>query len=662
MKKLSLIFLSFLLVSGSLNAQTKVDNRTTSTRIADILAQFPAQDAQQLATNMNEVGALGEAGLVDMAKMLVPPGKGDNSKIQYALGGFSYYVTQSNRENLRAMAANAYVKALDQVTDPVNKTFLIFQLQMVGKDEAVAALVKNLSNDQVCGPAARALVKINTASARSALLNALSQAQGTCQLSLVEALGDSRDAAAVPAISKLASSSDEKMKKVALFALANIGDPAAEPVLAAEAEKANYAYQNANATAAYLRWAETMLAAGNKAPVEKMAQTLLDKTTQDNQVPTRIAALNFLVDIQGEQSLPLLVKAANDKNQAYRVAALNRAAKFKTGTSEWLAALKKAKPDAKADIINLLGTRQDAAALPVLLKAVKNKNQKVKVAAITAAGKVGQEATLPAILKAMRKGDSTVVQAAQTAILTMKGTNIVPQVSEALPKMRETAQVALLQVLGSRKATEQMNVVLDLAKSKNPEVELAALTALKDMATQENLTSLYPLLLAADRPEEVTVMQEAIYNAVKSVKDNAQQTDIILQQMAQAPADKKSLYYAVLSKIGGKKALQTVVADFKSGNDGTKKAAFAALGNWTDFSAATELFNIAQSDPNSPYFNQALQGYVRQVSTAKFAPEQKLLLLTKVMDIAKTSDQKTAILREVGKSPTYLSLLLAGKY
>ncbi|PSR57257.1 hypothetical protein AHMF7605_11050 [Adhaeribacter arboris] len=662
MKKLSLIFLSFLLVSGSLKAQTKVDNRTISTRIADVLAQFPAQDAQQLATNMNEVGALGEAGLVEIAKMLVPPGQGDNSKIQYALGGFSYYVTQGNRENLRAMAANAYVKALDQVTDPINKTFLIFQLQMVGKDEAVAALIKNLGNDQVCGPAARALVKINTASAKTALLNALSQSQGTCQMSLVEALGDSRDAAAVSAISKLVSSSDPKMKKVALFALANIGDPAAEPVLAAEAEKAGFAYQNANATAAYLRWAETMLAAGNKSQVEKMAQTLLSKTTQDNQVPTRIAALKFLVRIQGEQSLPLLLTAANDNNQAYRVAALTQATEFKTGTSEWLTALKKAKPAAKADIINFFGIRQDAAALPALLKAVKNKKQDVKVAAIIAAGKVGQEAALPAIIKAMRKGDSTVVQTAQTAILTMKGTNVVPQVSQALPKMKEPARAALLEVLGSRKASEQINVVLAQAKSKNPEVELAALTALKDMATQENLTSLYPLLLAADRPEEVTVMQEAIYNAVKGESDKAKQTDIILQQMAQAPADKKLLYYSVLSKIGGKKALQTVVTNFKSGNDETKKAAFAALGNWTDFSAATEIFNIAQSDPNSSYFDQALRGYVRQVSTAKFPAEQKLLLLTKVMDIAKTSDQKTVILREVGKSPTYLSLLLAGKY
>lgn len=664
MKKILFSFLYLLLLSGGLRAQTKADNRTLTTRIADVLAMFPAQDVNQLNTNMNEVGAMGEPGILAMARMLVPPGKGDNSRLQYALGGFSYYVTQAKRENLRAMAANAYVKALDEVADPDNKAFLITQLQMVGKEEAVAALAKNLTNDRLCDPAARALIKINTASAKTALLNALSGTPGTCQLSLVEALGDARYTAAVPAINKLAGTSEPNLKKVALFALANIGDPASEAILAAEAEKAGYTYQNANATAAYLLWAEKMLAAGNQDQVEKMAQTLLGKTLQDNQVHTRIAALNYLVAIQGEKSLPLLLSAVKDKNQAYRVAALNRATHFKgnEGTQQWLAALKKAEPAAKADIINMLGNRGDAAASADIFKALKSKQPAVKRAAITAAGKVGQEAALPLILKAMRKGDSTHIQAAQTAILTMKGNNVVPQVAKALPKMRPAAKAALLEVLGSRKATPHLDVVLAQTKNKDQMVELAALDALKNMATQEHLPVLYPLLESADRPEEVAAMQEAIFNAVSGVKDKAQQTDIILGQMAQTNAAKKPLYYAVLGKVGGKKALQTVVADFKSGSDETKKAAFAALGTWTDFSAAGELFNIAQSTPGSPYFDQALRGYVRQVSRAKFPAEQKLLHLTKVMDIAQTNEQKNLILREVGRSHTYLSLLLAGKY
>jgi hypothetical protein len=193
-------------------------------------------------------------------------------------------------------------------------------------------------------------------------------------------------------------------------------------------------------------------------------------------------------------------------------------------------------------------------------------------------------------------------------------------------------------------------------------VELAALQALKNMATQENLPVLYSLLQNADRPEEVVAMQEGIFNALKEVNGQAPQTDLILQQMAQAPADKKLRYYGVLSKIGGKEALQTVATDFKNGDEEIKKAAFAALGTWMDFAAAHELYNIAQSATGSSYFDPALRGYVRQVSNARVPAEQKLLLLTKAMEIAQTNEQKSLVLREVGNCPTYLALQLAGKY
>jgi HEAT repeat protein len=660
MKKL-ISFLYLFLLTGFLMAQA---NRTLTTRVADVLAQFPANDAGQLNHNMTEIAAMGEAGLLEMTKMLVPAGKGDNSRLEYALAGFSYYTTTGNREDLRAMAAQAYLKALDQVTDPENKAFLFTQLQMVGKEEAVAPLAGYLAQERFCDPAARALIKINTPAAKKALLNALSAGQGRCQLSLVEALGDARFADAAPALNKMAASGDSQLKKVVLQALANIGQPSSEAVLAAEAEKAGFVYSTANATSAYLLWAERMLEAGNSQAVETMAQTLLSKATQDTQVHTRTAALNFLVDIKKDASLPLLLTAARDKNREYRVAALKLATDLKGAdqTAQWLKVMAKAEPAVKADVITMLGNRRDAAALPALLKATKNKNQAVKLAAIIAAGKAGQEAALPQILKIMKKGNADVIAAAQTAILTMKGDNVVNQVAQALPKMSAPAQAALLEVLGARQAAGHFQVVLAQTKAKDAAVRLAAFRALTNMSDQEHLPVLYPLLLAAANADEVTALQGAVFNAVSDVADKGQQTDIILQQMAQAPAEKKSLYYAILANIGGEKALQAVVAEFNSGAEDTKKAAFDALGKWSDFSAANELYKIAQSNASGTFFQPALTGYIRQISTAALPAEQKLLLLRKAMEVAQTDAQKNAILREIGKGNTYLGLIYAGQY
>lgn len=657
MKKL-ISFLYLFLVTGFLMAQT---NRTLTTRVADVLAQFPANDSKQLNNNLAEIAAMGEEGILEMTKLLVPAGQGDNTPVQYALGGFSYYVANGKQENLRAMASRAYIRALDQVNDAENKAFLFAQLQMVGKEEAVSAVTPYLAQERFCDPAARVLIKINTPSAKKALLAALNSSQGRCQLSLIEALGDARYSEAASAINRIAASANGPLKKIALLALGNIGNASSEAVLAEAAEKANYVYETTNATTAYLLWAERMLAAGNSQAVENMAQALVNKATQDTQVHTRTAALNFLVDIKKEASLPLLLAAAKDKNREYRVAALKLAAALPgNNTQQWLSVMAKADADVKADVITMLGLSRDAAALPAVLKQIKKKDQAVRLAAITAAGKIGQEAALPAILKVLKKGNAEEIAAAQTAILTMKGNNVVSQVAAILPKMKPAARIALLQVLGARQAADQFQVVLAQTQDTDASVKLAAFQALKEMADQEHLPVLYPLLLAAATPDEVAALQGAVFNAVSDVKDKKQQTDIILQQLSQAPAEKKALFYAVLANIGGQKALQAVVAEFNGSGD--KQAAFAALSKWADFSAANELYKIAKADANGAFFNQALSGYVRQISVNKMPSEQKLLLLRKALEIARTNEQKSAILREIGKGDSYLALITAGKY
>src|SRR5207245_2358695 len=128
--------------------------------------------------------------IVDMLSLLKPRGEADNTKIYDAISGFSFYVTQKGKESWRSMAVQAYSKALSKVSDNYNKAFIISQFQIVGKDDAIATLKNYLNDEQLCDPAARALVKINSLASKAALLSALKNAHGNCQLTLVEALGD----------------------------------------------------------------------------------------------------------------------------------------------------------------------------------------------------------------------------------------------------------------------------------------------------------------------------------------------------------------------------------------------------------------------------------------------------------------------------------------
>src|ERR1700744_523051 len=311
MKKI-FIAIALLLISVITRAQ---DNRITA-----ILDKEPANNATELNANAAAVAQLGEAGIVDLLSMLQPTGQSDNTKIFDAISGFSFYSTQPGREQWRAIAVQAYSKALAKVSDKENQAFIISQLQVVGKDDAIITLKKYLNDDRLCDPSARALVKIGSPAAKAALLGALKSLQGNCTLHLVEALGDIKDAASVKSISALIGK-DKKLDKVALYALANIADPISINLMANAAQKAGFTYDETNATSAYILYIGN-LGKKNAVTATRLAKTLSTKADLANQQQTHTAALKLLVDMQGAKCTSLLIEAARHNNAQYRDAAL----------------------------------------------------------------------------------------------------------------------------------------------------------------------------------------------------------------------------------------------------------------------------------------------------------------------------------------------------
>lgn len=645
-------------------AQQRNDQSNLPTKISSLLSQMPAKNAKELTASMNEMAGMGEAGLVEMATKLSPSERGDNTGLEYALGSFSYFVMQAGKEDLRQMSARAYCQALEKLTDKENKEFIIRQLQRIGKDEAVPCLQAYLQDERLCDPTARALIKVNSPAANTALLNALQSAQGSCRLSLVEALGDSRHKEAIAAITPLVSNEDQKLKKLVLYALANIADPSSETVLTKAAQESKFVYDNTNTMAAYLLYIQRLAETGNQLQAEKLAQMLLNTAKEEDQVHTRTAALKLLTATRGEKSMPLLLEAATDKNPEYRAAALQFATSYITpaATNMWVAKLKKAQPEVQAEIITMLGKNGAETALPAVLKLLKHKNSQVKIAAIGAAGRLGQEKIIADLFGAMKKGNKEEIRAVKEALLIMKGNGIVTSIAAALPNMKAQAQAALLYVLGARAAHEKVNEVFSYTNSTDTTVRMAALKALAPIVVKENLPQLFSLLSEIPQPAEVHAVQQAIIEATRTSGEQSQQAGLILHQMEKLSADKKPLYFPVLASIGGKSALDAIAKAFATGDAATKTAAVGALSQWSDVTAANELYRIIQQPAESAYLDQALKGYIHSIQLASYTPDQKLLMLRNAMQAAKTAEQKKLILKEVERNKTFPALVFAGKY
>lgn len=628
-------------------AQPKQDNRATHTKIADLLAQQPADNKAALEANMEAMAALGEEGITSMAAMLNAPGKGDNTAVEYALAGYTFYITQAGREKDMAIAAGAYTKALQKVSDKENKAFILTQLQQVGNNGAVQAIQPYLLDERLCDPAARALVKIGTPAAKQALLAALPEQSGRNKQVLAQAIGDAMVTDAVPALTALITSGEPMLAKTAMYALSQLASPAP----GAAAAKTGYSYDVTNATSSYLYAALQMAEKGQAAEAAAIADKVLKAAKE---VHVRTAALYVLTRAKGAASMPELIAAVNDRQPEYRDAALKFAGAFQSDASNalWLKALGKAKGANKAAVISMLGDNGVTAAWPAILKALKDKDAAVKLAAITAAGQTGGAQAIPALLDILKKGNTAELTAAQGVLKTIKGTEVVSRSGASIAAMPPAAQVALIDVLASRKADSRFQDVLPLTGSSDANVRNAAFAAMKDMVGPEQLPALFSLLSAAEQPADIKALQAAVISAATGA------APVITQMEKEAPA-KQERYYQVLAGIGGPAALQVVANAFDKGSAAQKQAAVAALTAWTDLPAASALLKIARE--HETYRNTALQGFVR-LSKAAGTPDQRLLMLKDAMALQPNAALKKTILQHTEQCKTFPALRFAGNY
>ncbi|GAA4445581.1 hypothetical protein GCM10023091_37420 [Ravibacter arvi] len=660
MKKYLLTILLSGVVGGWAQAQ-RADTRTVETRIADLLAQTPANDQKLLARNAAEVAALGKTGISQLVSRLTPPEKAQNAAVEYAIGGFTYYVNQTSQEAWRKMAAEAYADALPKLGNKTNQAFVLFQLQQVDKGEGLNAIVPFLEDNDLAGPAARALAASGNPAAGDALLKSLRNASGNRQASLIEALGDLKFAAAASAIEGAAADQDKEVSKVAQYALAKIGSASSEPTLRKAAEKAGLIYDETNATANYLQYLANLGKKGDKALAAQSAQALYAKASGAQQIHTKAAALSILAEAKGEAAIPELVKAAQSTDGKLRGAALKNLGKFggAVSTAGLLKALTTGNPAVKSDIISFLGNSGTQAALPALVKGLTDKSLPVKLSAIAAVSKLGGESSVGKLLPLLKSGDQSVIGAVKTALLVSKGNNLIDQVASAVPGASDAGKVALLDVLASRRADSKLDVVTGLLGSKSPVVKAAAFSALKGVVGGKDLPQLFGLLNSVKDAGNLAGVQDAVKLAIKG-QGGAGQVSQLLGNMNQSP--NKAAYLPVLASVGGAEALRATMNAFNNGGEDEKKSAVKALSEWSDESSLGELYGIAKASGNANYRDEAIAGYVETVKRSKDNPVQKVIQLRKVLEVAGSADSKKLIINELQRNKTFLSLLTVGKY
>ncbi len=277
-----LLLLAVLLAAGTGFAQ---DRRTLATKVADILAQFPATGAAHRDRLANDMLDLGEAGLAEFMRQLVPAGAGNDTAVRFALNGMAIYASEFGNEAKRALAEKALIAGLASDSDPEVKTFLLLQLRLVGREEAVKAAAPYLLDTKLFEPATQLMLSVRDVPARQALLGALGKSRDANQVTLVKALGELKAEEANSAILGLANSSSLSLRKAALAALAQIANQNSAGALTAAARKADYRYDPADSVGALLAYAGNEGEKGNIALCEKICRLIIKKLYRHSATP-----------------------------------------------------------------------------------------------------------------------------------------------------------------------------------------------------------------------------------------------------------------------------------------------------------------------------------------------------------------------------------------
>ncbi len=656
MKKL---FISFILAVGLLSATfAQTDQRTRETKIADIVMQLPAGNTASYNQLMGELSQLGDV-IADLAPRLADPG-GKDAQIRSAIGGLAMYA--SKNASLKAPVAKSLCSVIPKAKSDEIRDFLFIQLQYVAGAESVETAAQYLGNARLADAAARVLVRIGNDAAGKALQTALGKANGAQQVTVVEALGDMRYQPANDAIGALATADDAKLRKAVLHSLTLIAVPSSEKVLAEATEKVSYKYEPTDAFGSYVLFLKNSIPAQSDM-VTKSAKKMLKATSETSQIAAKSAALELLTLSDGEKAIGDITDALKSSNKQYRQAALKYSVNIKSSKmydALMKAAKKEKRTEAKAELVTAFGVRGDKAAWLFVQGCLTDNNGNIRTAAIVAAGKLAGTDAVASIVKAMNTGDTQVVTAGKNTLLTIAGDKVITEVAAAIPQTSAQAKVAFMDILADRRAASQAGTIFAQTSSTDANVRLAADKALVSVVTEKDVPRIAQLLNAASNKDEITALQQALFAAV-SGQSQDKQTELVAEQAAKS--SNPAVYGNVLAMIGGKKALDLVVDQgFNSSNASMKEAAFEALINWSDDQAIPQLYKIAVGNPSGAYFDKALSAYIAKAGTSKDKPEQKLIMLRNALDIAKTPAQKQTILRQIGRTGTFVGLITAGKY
>ena len=662
MKKVFNTLSALLLMQVAAYAQQPA-NRTSATKIADVLAQQPTDEINKFTAAMQELQNFTAEDIANLVLNLKPQG-GDNAATEYALNSYSFYVMQPSMDAQREVFSKGLILALERLQDKDSKGFVLQLMKQASKNEAVEAIIPYLKDEYLLDKAALALNGIGTQEAAHALSDALKHADSEkSTTAIVGALGELRSKADEEAIiATLATYTSDNYQRNAYTALSKIAGTKSAPVFLAKLSEVQYQFDKSNIAGLTLDYANRLFDEGQQKQAIAIANVVA-KEAQKAQVPTlQVGSLDLLMKANPSKNRKLLMKAATSDNALYRAAALDLLADNTTDveTRKLIATLRKSSPEVQESILNYLGAIGSEAQVGDIRKNLGSlKSTRAKIAGLNTLSRLSSDGSTDYLISELADADEITSKAIQELLLSSKDNEVVDKVNKAISEGDDKTKAALLYVLETRTNQQSAKVVIPLTSTSDNLVKTAALKALPNVVGAEDVDELVRLLENASESEAVYI-QKALVIALDTNPNKKNKVSQLTQGIVQNPTPNSVKLFPVLAGVGGEQSLATV-RHFLS-DKSFKKSAILALSSWSDPEVLPVLISLSRSERVSEHFGAIFDGLIRQINASNHTHEQKTLLLKDAFDLAENVSQKKAVLSSLQATGTYQALMFAAKY
>ncbi len=420
----------------------------------------------------------------------------------------------------------------------------------------------------------------------------------------------------------------------------------------------------------------------------------------------KVRLIAALADCGEPESLPSVLAAATDPEAAVRMAAL-KALSVLGNASAVVPLAKQAssaqgnEAEAARDSLNRLrGDAVDAA----LLTAMESAEAPVKIEVIRAAAARKTEGAAPLLVKCAADADCGVRAEARKALQDIGDQGVLQDVVALVisaPNEEERKDtVATVAAIAKRAAEPEQrtaSVIAALTTAPDPESKAALLLALGQIGDNTGLPTLHEAL-----KDETSILKTAAIQALGAWPTPAPKDDLlaVAKEIPAAPEgalaiggyirllgmpsdrcveDTVKLYQEALTvaantpekeqAIAGLGALKHAAAlpvlyeALNNPDDAVKSATIKALSDWPDGGPLNALVKIARESANPAHAVLALRGYVRLIGLdTSRAPKESATMYDEAMNLAKSVDDKKAVLSGLSNTTNIAALRIAAKY